>query len=50
MSFVKLFADVDGIMSMNTHLKGLADVDGIMSMNTHLKGVLYFRGFFDIDF
>ena len=25
-------------------------MDGMMSMNTHLKGVLGFRGAFDLDF
>ena len=31
-------------------LKLLEDVDGMMSMNTHLKGVLDIRGVFDLAF
>ena len=35
------------IVSFVKLLEGMA---GIMSMNTHLKGVLGFRGVFDLDF
>ena len=33
-----------------SYVKILEDMAGIMSMNTHLKGVLDFRGVFDLNF
>ena len=43
----QLRGDLEKLVSFITLLEY---IDGMMSMNTHLKGVLVFRGVFDVGF